>query len=128
MVRKITFRESIAENVSNPMAAVINLEREVEDNYDFKKMLWLGKFFEIRAMSIPNGDAIGIEVHPDSDQFIKIESGRARISFGKTENEMTYERIIDEDYGVAIPAGTWHNVTNIGDEELKLFTVYAPPH
>lgn len=29
---------------------------------------------------------------------------------------------------VFIPAGTWHNVVNIGRNALKLSSVYAPPN
>jgi oxalate decarboxylase/phosphoglucose isomerase-like protein (cupin superfamily) len=27
-----------------------------------------------------------------------------------------------------VPAGTWHNVTNIGEEPMRLYAVYAPVH
>lgn len=29
---------------------------------------------------------------------------------------------------IFITAGTWHNIINIGDEPLKVYTIYAPPH
>ena len=31
------------------------------------------------------------------------------------------------DYSIMIPAGTWHNIKNIGNIPLKLYSVYAPP-
>lgn len=27
-----------------------------------------------------------------------------------------------------IPARTWHNVTNIGDEPMQVYAIYAPAH
>jgi mannose-6-phosphate isomerase-like protein (cupin superfamily) len=28
---------------------------------------------------------------------------------------------------VLVPAGVWHNVVNAGDEDVKLYSLYAPP-
>ena len=79
-------------------------------------------------MSIETGSEIGPEVHVDTDQFIRIESGRAKVLIGNSAEEFYYQRIIDENYAVIIPAGTWHNIVNIGASPLKLYSIYAPPH
>ena len=34
---------------------------------------------------------------------------------------------MSDDWAMIIPAGTWHDVVNEGDSELKLYSVYAPP-
>ena len=28
---------------------------------------------------------------------------------------------------IFVPAGYWHNLTNTGHKQLKLYTIYAPP-
>ena len=80
----------------------------------------------IAVMSIPIGGEIGLEIHPDQDQFIKVESGKGKVSFKNSEGATTYERVIDDDYAVIIAANTWHNIYNTGDEPLKLLSIYAP--
>ena len=56
--------------------------------------------------------------------------------------EMRYEdkniwltqKMMDTQYRVCrgdaifVPAGTWHNVINVGRESLKVSSIYAPPH
>lgn len=83
---------------------------------------------QVTVMSINPGEELGAEVHEDTDQFIKIEGGRAKILIGYTADEYYYQRLIDSDFAVIIPAGVWHNIVNLEDSPLKLYSVYAPPH
>ncbi|GAB3804534.1 hypothetical protein GCM10028868_32300 [Virgibacillus kimchii] len=78
-------------------------------------------------MSIGVGEDIGLEIHPDVDQFLRIEQGEALVQMGDTQNNLTYERRVTEDYAIMVPAGKWHNLTNTGNTPLKLYTIYAPP-
>ena len=61
------------------------------------------------------------------EQFIRIESGRARVTMGPSPDEVEESHELEDDWAVVIPGGTWHNVVNIGDGPLKLYTLYAPP-
>jgi len=79
-------------------------------------------------MSIPVGESIGFERHGDLDQFIRIESGKGFVEMGPEFNNLIYKKPVNEDYAIIIPAGTWHNITNIGSTPLKLYSIYAPPH
>ena len=47
---------------------------------------------------------------------------------GPDEDRLEFDREVTEGWSIFVPAGTWHNVTNIGDEPLQLYTVYAPVH
>ena len=67
-------------------------------------------------------------MHPDVDQFIRIESGRALVKMGKSRNALNYQKQVDGSFAVIVPAGTWHNVINAGSAPLKLYSIYAPPH
>lgn len=78
-------------------------------------------------MSIRVGGDIGLEMHPHLDQFIRVESGHGFVKMGDRENNLTYRQNINGDYAVVVPAGTWHNIINIGNTPLKLYSIYAPP-
>jgi mannose-6-phosphate isomerase-like protein (cupin superfamily) len=46
---------------------------------------------------------------------------------GKSEDDLTYRQRVNSNYAVIIPAGTWHNIINIGNSPLKVYSIYAPP-
>ena len=78
-------------------------------------------------MSIPVCGEIGVEMHDDVDQFIRIESGRAKVYMGACRGNLCEMACVDDSDAILIPAGTWHNVVNVGRCPLKLYSVYAPP-
>jgi mannose-6-phosphate isomerase-like protein (cupin superfamily) len=86
-----------------------------------------GANLQLTVMSIEPGHDIGLEVHADGDQFLRIEAGRARVQMGPTEDDLGFDREVADDWAVLVPAGTWHDVTNTGDEPLRLYALYAPP-
>jgi mannose-6-phosphate isomerase-like protein (cupin superfamily) len=47
---------------------------------------------------------------------------------GPSQDEVTEKQVVESDWAFVVPAGTWHNVVNSGDEDLRLYTIYAPPH
>lgn len=105
-----------------------NIEHETESNTSFRKVLFTGEHQQLVVMSLKPGEEIGLEVHPDNDQFIRVEQGRATVSMGPSKDEVTEREAIEADWAFIVPAGTWHNVVNRGDEDLKVYTIYAPPH
>jgi mannose-6-phosphate isomerase-like protein (cupin superfamily) len=78
-------------------------------------------------MSIPAGGDIGLEVHPELDQLIRIEHGNALVLMGTEKGRLLDQQRISQGYAVIVPAGTWHNILNTGASPLKLFSIYAPP-
>ena len=78
-------------------------------------------------MSIPTGGDIGLEAHPNLDQFLRIESGCALVMMGKDKNILNYRKTVTSGYAVIVPAGTWHNIVNTGNMPLKIYSIYAPP-
>ena len=107
---------------------VLNIQRLAVKNRSFRIALWTGKYLQTTLMSIPTGGEIGAELHHDTDQFIRIVQGRGAVFFGKTRDSLKEVKRVDGNYGVFVPAGTWHNIKNIGNTPLKLYSVYAPPH
>jgi mannose-6-phosphate isomerase-like protein (cupin superfamily) len=78
-------------------------------------------------MSINVGEDIGLEIHPNVDQFLRIEQGQGVVQMGKRKDHLNFVQKVYDDFAIMIPAGTWHNVTNTGNTPLKLYSIYAPP-
>lgn len=98
-----------------------DIKKLTKENTNFRKVLHTGKKSQIVAMCIPVGGDIGEEIHPDTDQILFFVKGKGEaILNGETKQ-------VEEHDVVFVEAGTKHNFKNIGDEDLKLFTVYAPP-
>ncbi|MGM8213195.1 cupin domain-containing protein [Virgibacillus sp. W0430] len=106
---------------------VVNIEAVTEKNCTFRTTLWTGEKLQVTLMNILPGEAIGLEIHPEVDQFLRIEVGHGLVQMGNTKNNLSFERLVYEDDAIMVPAGTWHNLTNIGNIPLKLYTIYAPP-
>ena len=111
-----------------PDPLVFNVDKIAIENNNFRTVIWTGDNLQVTVMSINVGKDIGAEIHPDTDQFIKIVSGRAKILIGSSAQDYYYQRIVDSSFAIIIPAGVWHNIENMGDNPLKLYSIYAPPH
>ena len=113
---------------TGPRPQAFDLETETLENPNYRTVAWSGTYLQVTLMSIPvNGD-IGLEKHPDTDQFIRLDRGRGRAQMGPSKNELTFDQEVSDGWCVIVPAGSWHNVTNIGDEPMQVYTVYAPQH
>ncbi|WP_404450277.1 cupin domain-containing protein [Sutcliffiella horikoshii] len=110
----------------NPFAEDIN-EVTLQNN-TFRTALWTGTHFQITLMSLNPGEDIGLEMHPNVDQFLRLEQGQGIVQMGKNKDNLTFEKMVEDDYAIVIPAGTWHNLTNTGSTPLKLYSIYAPPN
>ena len=106
---------------------VINIDDATEQNNTFRTALWTGDNLQVTLMSIGVGDDIGLEIHTNGDQFIRIEEGDALVRMGDTRDNLDYQRQVSDDYAIIIPVNKWHNIINIGDKPLKLYAIYAPP-
>lgn len=113
---------------TGPNPYVVNIEELTKTNSNFRTAQWTGSFLQMTTMSIEVGGEVGLEVHNDTDQFLRIEAGKAKVLMGPAEDNLTEEWIAEDDFAIFVPSGTWHNILNIGDEPLKLYSIYAPPH
>ncbi len=110
-----------------PEPFAVDIEKATKQNNNFRLALWTGKYLQITLMCINAGDEIGLEIHPDLDQFIRIEEGQGLVKMGDRKNCLDFEANVREDYAFVIPAGKWHNLINTGNKPLKLYSIYAPP-
>jgi mannose-6-phosphate isomerase-like protein (cupin superfamily) len=108
-------------------AWVADIEQATLDNTNFRTVLWTGEHTQLTVMQIGVGEDIGLEAHPDHDQFIRVEQGKARVELGPTEDAVEEMHEVEADWAIIVPAGVWHNVVNTGDGDLKLYSLYSPP-
>ena len=114
-----------------PAPFVTDIEQATLTNENYRTALWTGAHLQMTVMSIEPSGEIGLEVHPDRDQFLRVEAGRGRVQMGPSSDDLSFDREVSDDWVVLVPAGMWHNVTNIGDQPLKLYSLYVPaehPH
>lgn len=107
-------------------AWVGDIEAITADNSTFRTVVWTGANLQLTVMCLATGEEVGVEMHDHLDQFIRVESGSARVTLGPSATEVAVTHIIADDWAVIVPAGTWHNVTNNGTAELRFYSVYAP--
>lgn len=105
-----------------------DLETATLANTDYRAVAWSGRYLQLTLMSIPPGDDIGLEAHPETDQFLRLDGGRGRVQMGPAEDRLDFDREVEDGWAILVPAGTWHNVTNIGNEPMQVYAVYAPVH
>jgi mannose-6-phosphate isomerase-like protein (cupin superfamily) len=110
-----------------PMPIVVNIEEATKTNNTFRTALWTGKHLQLTLMSINVRDEIGLEMHPDTDQFIRVEQGEGLVKMGYSQNDLSFQRRVTSSDAIIVPAGTWHNVINTGTVPLKVYSIYAPP-
>lgn len=111
-----------------PQPQSFDLEQATRENENYRTVVWSGRYLQVTLMSIPVGGDIGLEVHPDTDQFLRLDAGRGRAQIGPSKNQLSFDEEVTDGWCVLIPAGSWHNVTNIGDEPMQLYAIYAPAH
>ena len=99
-----------------------NIEKDTLENENFRKVLYTGMNSQLVLMALQPKEEIGMEVHPDRDQFFRFEAGQGMVYI----NDNQYE--VSDGDAVIVPAGAEHNVVNTSDTEiLKLYTIYSPP-
>jgi mannose-6-phosphate isomerase-like protein (cupin superfamily) len=97
-----------------------NIEEETLNNENYRKVLFTSEHLQLVVMSLKAGEDIPEEVHNGIDQFIRVESGSAKVIVNGEEYKLGDDDII------IIPAGTKHYVKNTSEEELKLYSIYTP--
>ncbi|SET34984.1 Mannose-6-phosphate isomerase, cupin superfamily [Natronincola peptidivorans] len=110
-----------------PCPYVVNIEEATTQNDYYRIALWTGEYLQLTLMSINSGDDIGLEIHEDHDQFIRIEEGQGMVMMGDKKDQLDFRAEVYDDYAIFIPAGKWHNLINTGCTPLKLYSIYAPP-
>jgi mannose-6-phosphate isomerase-like protein (cupin superfamily) len=106
---------------------VDDIEKLTVENDNFRTVIHTGEHSQLTVMSVPPGGEVGWEKHGHLDQFLRLEQGKARVDFGTSKDAVDESHEVEDDWAFIVPAGIWHNVVNIGDEDLKLYSIYSPP-
>lgn len=126
-----SFRFSNGDNLLKDYGAepfVVNINEATKQNYTYRTALWTGTYLQVTLMNLNVGEDIGLEMHPNVDQFLRVEQGQGIVQMGTSKDNLTFERNVYDDSAIIIPAGIWHNLTNTGNIPLKLYSIYAPPN
>ena len=115
-------------NDIGPRPHAFDIESATIENDNYRTVVWTGSYLQVTLMSIPEGGAIGLEMHPQTDQFLRVDRGRGRCVMGPAADQLSFEQDLTDGWSIQVPAGTWHDVINTGDEPLRLYAVYAPVH
>jgi mannose-6-phosphate isomerase-like protein (cupin superfamily) len=100
-----------------------NIEKETLENDNFRKVLYTAKHSQLVLMCLKPSEEIGMEVHPDNDQFFRFEKGMGKCIIDGNEYDLA------DGSAIVVPSGAQHNVINTSDtEKLKLYTIYSPAH
>jgi len=111
-----------------PRPQAFNIEQETRDNRNYRTVAWSGRYLQVTLMSIPVAADIGLEAHPDTDQFLRLDAGRGRVRMGDSADNLTFDQVVTDGWSVLVPAGTWHNIINVGDVPMQVYAIYAPSH
>lgn len=98
-----------------------NIENLTTENNNFRKVLYTGAHCQLVLMSLNPNEEIGMEVHPDNDQFFRFEMGEGKVIINETEYD------VKDGDAVIVPSGSNHNVI-AGEKGLKMYTIYSPAH
>ena len=98
-----------------------DIKQQTSANRNFRKVLFTNQHCQGVLMSIAPGEDIGQEIHETVDQVLFFVSGSGRAVVGGESRDIGAGDLAD------VPAGTEHNFINTGHEDLKVFTIYAPP-
>lgn len=99
-----------------------NIEDLAASNSDFRRVIYTAQHMQLVLMSLGAGEEIGEEVHTESDQFFRIETGAGEVWINGIATA------IKQGSAIVIPSGVQHNIKNTGRIPLRMYTLYAPPH
>lgn len=111
-----------------PLPQSFNIEEATKANRNYRSVAWSGRYLQVTLMSIPVGGDIGLEAHPQTDQFLRLEAGNGKVQMGSAKDKLTFEEDVSDGWCILVPAGTWHNITNTGATPMQVYALYAPAH
>jgi mannose-6-phosphate isomerase-like protein (cupin superfamily) len=110
------------DNFQRNLGAYVNIEKITLKNSYYRRVLYTNSKQQLVVMSLLPGEEIGMEKHPKTSQFIRVEAGKGIAIIGGKRKKLS-----DGDI-VMINPGVLHNIINTSrTKKLKLYTLYSPP-
>jgi mannose-6-phosphate isomerase-like protein (cupin superfamily) len=89
-----------------PKPQSFDLEHATLENENYRTVAWSGRYLQVTLMSIPVGGDIGLEAHPDTDQFLRLDGGRGRVQMSPRKDQLTFDQEVSDGWCILVPAGT----------------------
>ena len=96
---------SVTDNGPDPNA--FDIETKTVANENYRTVAWTGKYLQVTLMAIPVGESIGLETHPETDQFLRLDAGQGKCVMGPAEDQLDFEQDVSAGWSIPVPAGTW---------------------
>ena len=98
-----------------------NIEKAVEDNHLYRNVVYTDENIQIVLMTLKPKVRIGMESHPGTTQFFRIEKG---VGLAIIEGK---GYILNDGVALTVLPGMMHDIINTSDHNLHLYTIYSPP-
>lgn len=99
-----------------------NLTKHALSNSYFRQVLETGENMQVVIMSLHPGEEIGTEIHADNEQVLYCLSGMGKVEINGADHSYQSGDL------VLVRKGQQHNFINSGDSDMKIITIYSPPH
>jgi mannose-6-phosphate isomerase-like protein (cupin superfamily) len=80
-------------------------EKATKENSNYRTVAWTGRYLQVALMSIPPGSSIGLEAHPETDQFVRLDAGKGHVTMGPAEDDLSFQLDVEDGWSVQVPAG-----------------------
>lgn len=99
----------------------VDIEKTTVTNRNYRKVLYTTKDdLQLTVMALKPGQDIGMEVHHNLAQFVRVESGTGRAIVGKSKYRLK------DGVAIVIPRGIPHNIVNTSrTDDLKFYVLYT---
>ena len=99
-----------------------NIERSTLANLAYREVVYTDVNLQLVYMTLQPLEEIGLEVHPTTTQFIRVESGFGTALIARQSYPLFPGAV------VIVPPNTYHNIINTSTITLlQLYTIYSPP-
>src|SRR5664279_4507760 len=106
---------------NGPQPNAFDLETATKENSNYRTVAWTGRYLQVTLMSIPVGSSIGLEAHPETDQFVRLDAGKGHVTMGPAADDLSFQMDVEDGWSGQVPAGTWHDIINTGDVDMRLY-------
>ena len=110
-----------------PQPQSFDIERATKENTNYRSVAWSGRYLQVTLMSIPVGRDIGLEAHPETDQFLRLDAGSGRVQMGAAKDKLTFEKEVSDGWCVLVPAGTGTTSPISGRRQCRSMRSTRPP-
>ena len=80
-----------------PRPTSFDIEAATTENTNYRTVVWSGTHLQVTLMSIPVGESVGLEMHADTDQFLRLDAGRGKAQMGPEKEKLTFTQSVSNE-------------------------------